>query len=343
MAVMSGVLLTGHGGPEMLVWSDEIPLPEPAPGEVRIRVGASAVNNTDINTRVGWYSKGGADDDASWAGEALKFPRIQGIDACGRIEAVGAGVDAGRIGERVLEEPCLLEALGKVLDLPWFLGSECDGGFAQYLCVAARHAWPVDSPLSDAELATFPCSYSTAENLLTRARVAEGQTVLITGASGGVGSAAVQLAGARGATVVAVTRPEKAEGLRALGAETTVGRDDDPRDAAPDGYDAVIDLVGGPAMPGLLEAIRPFGHYAVAGAVAGAIVPVDLRTVYLSDLTLVGCTVLAPEVFPNLVAHIEAGRIRPLVAETYPLTEIAAAQEEFAAKSLIGKIALTVP
>ena len=108
-----------------------------------------------------------------------------------------------RIGERVLIEPCLREADGQELDRPWFFGSECDGAFAEYTTVAARHAYPIESALSDIELASFPCSYATAENLLTRSNTQAGDRVLVTGASGGVGSAAVQLARARGARVIA--------------------------------------------------------------------------------------------------------------------------------------------
>ncbi|TNF57483.1 MAG: alcohol dehydrogenase, partial [Rhodobacteraceae bacterium] len=220
---MSGVVLTGHGGPEALVWRDDLPVPRPGPGDVTVRVAAAAVNNTDINTRIGWYSKGEADaGDAAWTGTALGFPLIQGIDVCGHVAAVGPGVDPARIGQRVLIEPCLTEAGGRALPEPWFLGSECDGGFAQYTRVASRHAHAVDSALSDEELASFPCSYSTAENMLTRAGVGPADRVLVTGASGGVGSAAVQLARARGATVVAVTGPAKAAALRDLGASRTV-------------------------------------------------------------------------------------------------------------------------
>ncbi|MFT7135890.1 MAG: NADPH:quinone reductase-like Zn-dependent oxidoreductase, partial [Akkermansiaceae bacterium] len=207
---MSGVVLTGHGGPEKLQWRDDLPAPKPGARDVIVRVGAAAVNNTDINTRTAWYSKSEADaEDASWSGKPLSFPRIQGADVCGRIVAVGDLVDPARIGERVLIEPCIREADGETLETPWYFGSECDGGFAEFARVAARHAYPVNSDLSDVELASFPCSYSTAENMLTRAAVRAGETVLVTGASGGVGSAAVQLASARGAHVIAITSAAK--------------------------------------------------------------------------------------------------------------------------------------
>jgi NADPH:quinone reductase-like Zn-dependent oxidoreductase len=341
---MSGVVLTGHGGAERLVWRDDLAKPMPGSGDVLIRVAAAAVNNTDINTRTAWYSKSDADAaDASWSGTPLSFPRIQGADVCGAIVVVGEGVDPKRVGERVLVEPCLCEAGGQTLETPWYFGSECDGGFAEYTRVASRHAHKVESPMSDVELASFPCSYSTAENMLTRSKVKAGETVLVTGASGGVGSAAVQLAKARGAEVIAVTSPSKAETLKALGADRILGRDADYLQELGAGrVDVVIDLVAGPKWPSLMDVIRPGGRYAVAGAIGGPLVELDVRTLYLKDLSFFGCTVLESEVFGNLIRRIEQGDIRPLVAETYPLKEITAAQEAFQAKGHTGKIVLTV-
>ncbi len=341
---MRGVWLTGHGGLDKLEPRSDIPVPLPGPRDVLVRVAAAGVNNTDINTRIGWYSKtDGGEEDASWAGEPLQFPRIQGIDACGRIVAVGREVAEDRIGERVLIEPCLREAQGRELERAWFFGSECDGGFAEYTTVAARHAYPIESALSDIELASFPCSYSTAENLLTRSNTQAGDRVLVTGASGGVGSAAVQLARARGAAVVAVTSAAQAAALRSLGAEQTLLREDSLIETlGRDSIDVVIDLVAGSSWPELLDVLRPGGRYAVAGAIGGPLVELDVRTLYLKDLSLFGCTVLAPEVFANLIEHIEQGRIAPLVAETYPLEKIAEAQTAFLAKNHVGKIVLTI-
>lgn len=342
---MCGVQLVGHGDLDQLQWSDAIPVPRPERGDVLIRVRAAGVNNTDINLRTAWYSKGdGAAQDAGWAGNPVGFPRIQGIDACGHIVAVGAGVDAGRIGERVLVEPCLREAGGKALAQPWFLGSECDGAFAQYLVVASRHVYRIDSPLADAELASFPCSYSTAENMLTRAAVAAGDRVLVTGASGGVGSAAVQLARARGADVTAITSADKRDDVLALGASRALSRDQKLIDTpGRNSIDVVVDLVGGDQWHDLLEVLRPGGRLAVAGAIGAPTVPIDIRTVYLKDLSIFGCTVLEPQVFANLVARIEKGEVRPLVAQTFALRDIREAQRVFLAKRHVGKIVLTVP
>ncbi len=349
---MCGVVLTGFGGYDRLEWRDDLPVPVPGAGEVLVRVGAAGVNNTDINTRIGWYSKAVSGDTASgaqagfagagddgWSGAAFPFPRIQGADAAGRIVAVGPGVDRARIGERVLVEPVFPGADGTSR----YFGSECDGAFAAFAVVPDRQAHGITSDLSDAELASFPCAYSAALNMLVRAGQRAGDRVLVTGASGGVGSAAVQLARARGARVWALAGADKAAAVQALGAEAVVPRDADLVAAfGRDSFDGVIDVAGGVQFGALLQVLRPGGRYAVAGAIAGPLVELDLRTLYLKDLSLFGCTLLGAGVFAELVGHIAAGRIRPLIAATYPLRAIVAAQNDFLTKRHVGKIVLTV-
>ncbi len=344
-ATMKAILLKGHGGVEQLEYREDVAVPVPGPGEVLIEIGAAAVNNTDVNTRIGWYSKSlgagasaAADvGDGAWTGATLAFPRIQGTDACGHIVEVGAGVDRARIGERVLVDPVLRPDRGP----PGYFASECDGAFAEYTRVPAGNARVVVSDLTDVELASFPCSYSTAENMLTRAEVGEGETVLVTGASGGVGSAAVQLARRRGASVIALAGAAKAALILSLGARRVLPRDADlVGELGRESVDAVIDVVGGAGFPALLEVLRRDGRYAVAGAIAGPLVELDLRTLYLKDLRLIGCTIQEPEVFGNLVGYIERAEIRPLVAAIYPLRDIVAAQQEFLSKRHVGKIVL---
>ena len=354
---MAGVVLTGHGGLEKLAYKTDLTVPMPNQGEVLIKVGASAVNNTDINTRIGWYSKGvvsqtnaGAedgfdsanDDDASWSGAPLVFPRIQGADCCGEIVAVGEQVNLDRIGERVLVRPMQFPSTDSAAFNCITFGSECDGGFAQYAKVRADEAFAITSALSDGELASFPCAYSTAENMIDRADVNADDTVLITGASGGVGSAAIQLAKRRQARVIAVCSEDKMDTLRELGADEVISRQASLLDTlGSDSVDVVIDLVAGDQWSQLLDILRRGGRYAVAGAIAGPIVEMDVRTLYLKDLSFFGCTYQPRKVFENLIRYIERGEIKPLVAAEYPLQEIADAQQEFMAKRFIGKLVLT--
>ncbi|WP_146592087.1 alcohol dehydrogenase family protein [Puniceibacterium confluentis] len=348
---MKAMVLTGHGGLDKLEWREDVHVPRPAAGEVLIRVGASAVNNTDVNTRTGWYSKavrgdtnsaaatgydGASDADGAWSG-ALSFPRIQGADCCGEIAAVGDGVDPARVGERVLVRPMHRPTGGDANALVTF-GSERDGGFAEFSTVEEEHAFRIDSPLSDVELASFPCAFSTAEGMIQRAGLGA-ERVLITGASGGVGSAAVQLAKRRGAHVTGMTSPAKVTDLKALGADAIIGREDAVPEEA---FDVVLDLVGGPRWPALLEALAVRGRYVTSGAIAGPIVELDLRTLYLKDLTLIGSTRQDPEVFTDLVGYIERGEIRPILAENYALRDLRDAQEAFLKKFHMGKIGIEI-
>ena len=348
---MRAVLLKGHGATDQLELRNDVPVPVPARGEVLIRIRAAAINNTDINTRIGWYSKSSASatgstrsaaapaEDAGWAGDALSFPRIQGADACGHIVATGPEVDAGRIGARVLIDPVLRSAAGP----PRYFGSDTPGSFAEFTAVPSSKACDIRSTLSDAELASFPCAYLAAENMLTRAEIVAGERVLVTGASGGVGTAAVQLAHRRGARVTALAAESKSTAIEVLGAARVLPRDADLRSAlGPESIDAVIDVVGGARFAQLLEVLARRGRYAVAGAIAGPVVELDLRTLYLKDLRLLGCTIPDPEVFAKLVGYIERGEIHPVIAATYPLDEIAAAQASFSEKTHIGKIVLVL-
>jgi NADPH:quinone reductase-like Zn-dependent oxidoreductase len=351
-ATMQAMVTMGHGGPEKLVWHEAYPTPTPAAGEVLIEVGACGLNNTDINTRIGWYSKTvtgatnasdgtPADADPSWGGAPLQFPRIQGADVCGRIVAVGAGVDPARIGERVITDNWLRDPDDpENKEKTGYFGSERDGGYAQFTTLPSRNALAVDSTLSDAELATFSCSYSTAEGMLTRARVTDADTVLVPGASGGVGGALVQLAKRRGARVIALASEPKHAEVSALGADRVLPRMPKNLGAALRGERITVlaDVVGGDGFGPLLETLVRGGRYTCSGAIAGPIVALDLRTFYLRDLTFTGSTVIDPEVMPTLIGYIERGEIKPALAATYPLRDVHAAQAAFVEKKHTGNI-----
>ncbi len=350
---MNAMVTMGHGGPEQMVWHEDWACPEPAPGQVLLRVLACGLNNTDVNTRAGWYSKAVTDattddghvkvddEDPSWGGAPISFPRIQGADVCGQIVAVGEGVDPVRVGERVIAD-CWLRDPDDPLDITktGYIGSESDGGFAQYTVMPSVNALAVRSDLSDAELATFSCSYSTAEGMLTRASVTNADTVLVPGASGGVGGALVQLAKRRGARVIAMASEVKHDEVAKLGPDRILPRSPANLKAALKGETITVlaDVVGGDAWPGLLDVLARGGRYTCSGAIAGPMVSLDLRTLYLRDLTFTGSTVIDRQVMLNLIAYIEAGEIRPALAATYPLSELHAAQTAFVEKRHTGNI-----
>ncbi len=353
---MRAMVTMGHGDLDQMVLHENWPRPVPAADEVLIRVLACGLNNTDVNTRSGWYSKavseattGGAfnevsDEDPTWGGAPISFPRIQGADVCGEIVAVGAQVDPARIGDRIITDNWLRDA-----DDPsdknkaGYFGSERDGGFAEFTTIPSRNAIAIQSDFSDAELATFSCSYSTAEGMLTRANVTKADAVLVPGASGGVGGALVQLAKRRGARVIALASEAKHTDVTALGADVVLLRAPDNLRTAlgPDKITVVADVVGGPYWSTLIDILERGGRYTCSGAIAGPMVDLDLRTFYLRDLTFTGSTVIDPEVTANLVRYIEAKEIKPSLAATYPLAELREAQAAFIAKQHTGNIVVT--
>ena len=343
--LMHAVLLTSHGGMDKLEYRSDVDVPVPKEDEVLINVKGAGINNTDINTRIGWYSKSSVEnaDDGSWSGNPLNFPIIQGADICGNIVAVGSSVDKKRIDERVIVRTMQTVPNNKKNFSAWTVGSECNGGFAQYASIRSSEAFIINSNWTDIEIASIPCAYSTAEGLLHRAQVVK-EKILITGASGGVGSAAIQLAKLREATVIAQCASEKKNEVKKIGADQIVFRDTNLiKELGESSVDVVIDLVAGSNWKQLLDILKAGGKYATSGAIAGPIVELDVRTLYLKDLTLYGCTYQPKEVFTNLVGYIERNEIRPLVANTYPLKDIKKAQEDFLTKKYIGKLVLIPP
>lgn len=353
MTKMKAMVLTGHGGLDKYEWREDWPRPEPGPMDVLIQVGACGLNNTDVNTRSGWYSKtvneattGGAytevsEEDPTWGGAPITFPRIQGADAVGEVVGVGADADPDLMGRRVMVDGWLRDWTDPLnMDHAGYFGSECDGGFAEYTKVDARNVAAVHTDLSDAELATFSCSYTTAEGMLERAGVDDNDTVLVPGASGGVGGALVQLAKRRGARVIAMASEAKHSVVSKLGPDRILPRaPENLRDAlGEDKITVVADIVGGPYWPQLIDILERGGRYTCSGAIAGPIVEFDLRTFYLRDLTMTGSTVIPPQIFKDLVGYIEQGEVKPVLAATYPLRDLAEAQQAFIDKRHTGNI-----
>ena len=354
---MKAVVTTGNGGYEKLEYRD-VPIPVPGPGEVLLRVLAAGVNNTEINTRLGWYSASVTSDtnataaqqgtsetqkaDGGW-NKATPFPLIQGTDCCGEVVQVGPGADAKLLGRRVLVRACMRPNGYDVMDNIW-MASDFDGAFAEFVKVPANEVFPVESDWTDAELATIPCAYGTAENMLHKAGVTAGDVVVVAGASGGVGSAAVQLAKRRGAQVIAITSKGKGDLLRELGADRVVVRGADlVAELGEQSVSVVVDNVAGPSFPQMLKILQRGGRYVSSGAIAGPIVELDMRDMYLKDISLLGSTAWDAPVFPDLVTYIERGEIRPILAGVFPLEKIAEAQRAFMEKAHFGNFVLIPP
>jgi NADPH:quinone reductase-like Zn-dependent oxidoreductase len=334
-------VLTGFGGPEALELR-EVPDPVPAEGHVLVQVTAAAMNNTDIWTREGAY---GTSEDphakSGWRGP-IDFPRIQGGDIVGVVETVASGVDPSLVGRRVLVDPAFYDAHDHPIGL---LGSEADGGYAERVAVQASRAHDVsDSPLSDEELACLPVAYGTAMGMLERGDIGAGDTVLVTGASGGVGIALVQLARARGAHVVALTTAAKSTRVGQAGAAVIVDRNQPVgtalRQGAPDGLTAVLDVVGGPILLDILPHLRDGARWVIAGALGGHTISLDLRRLYLHNIAIIGSSMHTPHHFDLLATQARQAMVRPPVAATYDLADIHQAQSDFVARNHVGKIVL---
>lgn len=331
-----------NGGPEVLR-IEEIPVPRPGPGEVRLRVRAAALNHLDL-----WVRRGLPIETT--------MPHVGGSDVAGEVEAVGEGVDPGRIGERVVVNPslacgwCRECARGEESMCARYriLGEHTDGAFAEFVVVGADRAYRLPDDLAFEDAAALPISYMTAwRALVSRARVKPGEDVLVIGASGGTALAAVQIASLVGARVFAVTRgAEKAERIRALGADVVYDRGEEDwaaalqRDTGKRGVDVVVENVGAATWQGSVRSLARGGRLVTYGATTGPKVELDLRAVFWKQVRFIGTTMASRGEFEALLRVVFAGRLRPVVDSVLPLDAIREAHERLEAGEHLGKIVL---
>ena len=341
---MNAVVTTGHGGLDKLDYR-QVDVPTPAEGEVLIKVSACGLNNTDIWVREGAYGTDRDPEAVTGTGRvAHTFPLIQGADVVGEIVAVGNGVPGERAGQRVVCNFMTYTEGPQGLEYSGSLGNSRPGGYAEYTTVPSAGVYETNSSYSDPELATLSCAYMTAQNMLDTARVEAGETVLVTGASGGVGSALVQLSHARGARVIAVTSAGHYESVQTLSPHGVARRDGDNLVdqilalGEDEGVDVVADVVAGPLFGDLLACLKVKGRYVTAGAIGSPMVAFDVRTLYLKFLTFYGVSCGMPSHFDRVLALLEEGKIKPLLHTTYPLSKIRQAQTHFMGKNLFGNI-----
>ncbi len=350
---MKAIITSGYGGFEKLVYSI-IKTPILNHDEVLIKVLAAGMNNTEINTRIGWYSssvqsgtetlhknteEGRSYKNAGWNG-VTNFPLIQGTDCCGIVVKCKDNKFSSLLGKRVIVRSCMrLEGFSSKQKV--WMGSNFDGAFAEYVKVPASEVFPINCSWSDAELATIPCSYGTSENMLLISNCNQNDTVLITGASGGVGSATIQLAKLRGCNVISIVSEEKSSYAIQAGADKVIPRNSNLLNIlGENSINLVVDLVGGKNFSDFLKIIAPGGRYVSAGAIGNPIVNFDLRDLYLKDISMFGCTTWEEQVFLNLIKYIEEGRIKPLLSKTFKLQNIIEAQKEFLKKNHFGNFVL---
>ena len=357
---MKAMVLKGHGGIDQLMYQD-VPVPQPREGEVLVQVTATAKNNTDRKAREGLYpTKKGEMTSFQMGGKpTLTFPRIQGADIVGRIVAVGTGVSEQRIGERGLLDFNIYADNRTDINLtPDYYGHGADGGYAEYVALPSDQFHHIPNPdLADAELASMGmCSYQTAYHMLTSANIQAGERVLVTGASGGVGTALIQLCRIIGAIPYALSQKDKADPLLELGAEAVLDRTDmdsfvDRVKAETGGkpLDAVMDLVGGDMTDRFIDAMifdmnarSTYPRLSIAGASGGNISEILWTRIYLYQVQIFGVSHGTREEAEQLMRWIRSGDLKPVLHGAFRLSELHRAEEYFMNRgsNYLGKIVI---
>lgn len=359
---MAAMLLTGHGGIEKLQYHQDVATPKPKAGEVLVQVTATAKNNTDRKAREGLYptkDKGDVTSFAMGGTPTLTFPRIQGADVAGRVVAVGEGVDAECIGQRGLLDFNIYADERRDINLtPDYYGHGADGGYAEYIAVPADQFYHVPNPeLHDAELASMGmCSYQTAYHMMTAAGISAGERVLVSGASGGVGSALIQLCRIVGAIPYAVSQLDKTNALKALGAEAVIDRGDLPtfvdrvlKTTGGKPIDAVMDLVGGEMTNLFIDTMivdmqgrASYPRLSIAGASGGNLSEMMWTRIYLYQVQIFGVSHGTREEAEQLVAWIRSGELKPVLHGAFKLSELHDAERYFVNRgsNYLGKIVI---
>jgi len=323
---MTAAVVEGGKGPAEALKPQQVPTPRPGPGEILIRVAAAGINRPDIIQRMGYYPPPpGASD-------------ILGLEVAGEVAAVGEGVVRWSVGDKV----CAL------------LGG---GGYAQYCRVDARHALPIPKGLSLVEAGALPeTAFTVFTNVFEGGALKAGETFVVHGATSGIGVMAIQMAKAAGARVIGTSRgADKAAETLKLGADLSIdtsAEDFAERIKAEGGADVILDMVGGEFTPRNLDCLKPLGRNVLIATQGGATAQINLMQVMQKRLILTGSTLrprtadekarLTAAVEATVWPWIEAGKIKPLVDRTYPLSEAAAAHAHVESGSHVGKVVLTV-
>ena len=339
---MRAAVFHEFGGPDVLR-IEEIATPEPAAGEVLLRVRAAALNHLDL-----WVRRGLPIETT--------MPHIGGSDIAGEVAALGRGVRGVQTGARVVVNPSLscgacewCRAGEEPLCASFkIIGEHVQGGLAEYVAVPAANLFPIPDSVSFEVAAAAPLPYLTAwRGLMTRGRLKSGDSALITGASGGVASAAIQIARHVGARVYALTTGENLERTLSLGADVVYDRNQQPEfskqlwaDTGKRGVDVVFDSVGEAIWQQCVRSLARGGRLVVYGATSGHHAQLDLRVVFWKQIEVVGTTMSTRSEFEEVMRLVFSGALKPIVDSVMPLSEIRSAHERLESGDQFGKIVL---
>ena len=314
----------------------ELEPPTPGPGEVRVRVGASALNHLDL-----WVRRG--------LPEEIPLPHVGGSDIAGVVERLGAGVEGIELGTRVVVDPAVHYGWydDPVKSPPFrMLGEHRWGGFAELAVVPADNLLALPDDMAFETAAAASLVFVTAWHALVgRARLRSGERVLVTGGSGGVSTAAVQIAKHLGAEAYVVTSgPENAERVRALGADRVFDRLEGPfgrrlwKETAKQGVHVVLDSVGEALWPDLVRALAPYGRLVTYGATTGPTGKTSIPHVFWRQLSILGSTMGTPEEFRDVMRLVFSGALTPVIHDVLPLFDVRRGHELLETKSVFGKL-----
>jgi NADPH:quinone reductase-like Zn-dependent oxidoreductase len=342
---MKAVLFHAHGGPEVLEYAD-FPTPEPKPGEVLVRLRAAALNRVDIFTRIGW------------PGLRLEMPHINGADGAGEVAALGEGVNEFRVGEPLAINANLgcgeceycLRGQDNLCRNWHLLGETVRGTYAESIALPARQLYRLPDGFDFHVAAAAALVYQTAwHSLLTRGGLQPGETVLVVGAGGGVNTASIQIAKFKGAKVIVIgSSEEKLKRAGDLGADVLIDRSKEPdwsrsvfAATGKRGADLVVDNVG-TTFPLSLRSLGKGGRLLTVGNSGGPKFEIDNRYIFAKHLSILGSTMSTRAEFAEVMDHVVAGDLKPVIDTTFPLQEAAAAQERLERGEQFGKITLEI-
>ncbi len=342
---MKAMVIREHGGPEKLLHED-VPTPEPGPGQVLVRVEAVALNHLDIWNRIGI------------PGLKIKFPHILGADIAGQVAKLGPGVHGIAEGTPIVVNPGIscghcrecLSGRDNLCREYSILGEHVDGGYAEFIAIPAANVVPRPARMSATDAAAFPLTMLTAwQMLVTKARVQPGETVVIMGAASGVGTAGVQIAKLLGARVIATaTSDAKCERARQLGADEVVNTETQDlvevvrKLTGKRGADVIFEHVGKAVWQKVILACARGGRIVTCGATTGYDVVTDLRHIFFRQIAVLGSTMGSKGEMFTIVDHVAAGRLKPVVDRVMPLADAAEAHRLLEDRAQFGKIVLQV-
>ncbi|MEP7199317.1 MAG: alcohol dehydrogenase catalytic domain-containing protein [Chloroflexota bacterium] len=343
---MKAVIFDQHGDVDVLQYR-AVPTPEPSHAQVLVRLHAAALNRADILVRQGA------------AHFNTPLPMILGIEGAGVVAQLGEGVEGVSVGERVVIDShfncgrCRYCRMGREnLCLDYRVpGEHINGTYAEYIAVPAENVIAMPDTISFEQAAATPVAFQTAWHLLiTRGGLRAGETILIVGAGGGVASAGVQIAHMAGARVIATTgSAEKAKRLREIGADEIINyRETSDFDrvvlelTAGVGVDVVQDNVGQATFEKCLNSLAKGGRFLGVGSHTGTQIQTRLWQIYSRELQIIGSHQGTHAELRTVLALVWSGRLRPIVAETFPLAEARAAHQHMVSGERFGKVVLTI-